>query len=60
MKLKITYTRSVIGRPPVQRATIKALGLHRLHQTVVHEATPQMLGMVKSIPHLLQVEELND
>lgn len=60
MKLKITYTRSVIGRPQVQRATVKALGLRRLHQSVVHEATPQILGMVRSIPHLLQVEELND
>jgi large subunit ribosomal protein L30 len=60
MKLKITYTRSFIGRPQVQRATVKALGLRRLHQSVVHEATPQILGMVRSIPHLLQVEELND
>jgi len=60
MKLKITYTRSVIGRPQAQRATVKALGLRRLHQSVVHEATPQILGMVRSIPHLLQVEELND
>lgn len=60
MKLKITFTRSVIGRPPVQRATIQALGLRRLHQSVVHEATPQVLGMVKSVIHLLKVEELND
>jgi large subunit ribosomal protein L30 len=60
MKLKITYTRSVIGRPPVQRATVKALGLRRLHYTVVHEDTPQVRGMVNSIRHLLQVEELND
>jgi large subunit ribosomal protein L30 len=60
MKLKITYTRSVIGRPQRQRATVQALGLRRLNQSVVHEATPQILGMVRSIPHLLQVEELND
>lgn len=60
MKLKITYVRSGIGRLPKQRATVAALGLRKLHQTVVHEATPQVLGMVKSIPHLLKVEELND
>ncbi|MDP2361448.1 MAG: 50S ribosomal protein L30 [bacterium] len=60
MRLKITYVRSGIGRLPVQRATVKALGLRRLNHSVIHEATPQILGMVKAIPHLLKVEELND
>jgi large subunit ribosomal protein L30 len=60
MKLKITWKRSAIGRPPVQRATVTALGLRRLHHTVVHEATPQVKGMVRSIIHLLEVEEVND
>ena len=60
MKLKITWTRSAIGRAPVQRKTVTALGLRRLHHSVVHEATPQVLGMVKSVIHLLKVEELVD
>jgi len=60
MKLKITWKRSTIGRPPKQRATVQALGLKRLNHTVVHEATPQIRGMVRAVSHLLLVEELND
>ena len=40
MKLRITWKRSVIGRPQNQRATIQALGLHKLNHTVVHTETP--------------------
>ena len=54
-KIKIKQTRSAINRPARQKATIKALGLKKLNQVVDHEATPQILGMVKKIQHLVEV-----
>ncbi|MFA7220906.1 MAG: 50S ribosomal protein L30, partial [Synergistaceae bacterium] len=50
---------STIGRPPRQERIIKALGFHRLNDTVCHEDSPQIMGMVNSISHLLEwtVEE---
>ncbi|MCF0247314.1 MAG: 50S ribosomal protein L30 [Synergistes sp.] len=58
-KLKITWKRSTIGRSPHQERIIKALGLHRLNETVTHSDTPQIRGMVNKIRHLLEwsVEE---
>ncbi len=58
-KVTITWKKSTIGRPPRQERIIKALGFHRLNETVSHEATPQIMGMVNTIPHLLEwtVEE---
>jgi large subunit ribosomal protein L30 len=56
-KIKITQVRSTINRPKVQKATIEALGLGRINRTVVHEATPQIIGMVKKVTHLITVEE---
>lgn len=56
-KVKITLVRSIIGRPPEQRATVRALGLKKLHQTVVKEATPQIQGMIRQVGHLLKVEQ---
>jgi large subunit ribosomal protein L30 len=56
-KLQITLIKSPIGYPDRQRLTAEALGLHRLHQTVIQEDTPAILGMVKKISHLLKVEE---
>jgi len=55
--LKITQVRSVIRRPEPQKLTMKALGLRRLHQTVTHEDTPQMRGMINKVKHLITVEE---
>lgn len=55
-KVKITLVRSIIGRPPKQRATVRALGLRKLHQTVVKENTPQIQGMIRQVGHLLKVE----
>lgn len=55
-KLKITLVRSMIGRPEKHRAVIKALGLRKMHQTVEHDNSPQIQGMVKKISHLLAVE----
>ncbi len=56
-KIKIKQVRSAINRPARQKATIKALGLRKLNQTVEHEATPQILGMVKKVQHLIEVVE---
>lgn len=56
-QIKITQVKSVIDRPKRQKDTVKALGLTKVHQTVVHEATPQILGMVSKVSHLVKVEE---
>jgi large subunit ribosomal protein L30 len=55
--LKITYIRSVIGQKPDQERTVRALGLRRLQQTVQHEDSPQLRGMVHKVRHLVRVEE---
>ena len=56
-KVKITQVKSLIDRPKRQKDTMKALGLRRMNHTVVKEATPQILGMVAKVSHLLKVEE---
>jgi large subunit ribosomal protein L30 len=55
--LRITWVKSSIGYPHDQKATIKALGLHRLHQTVEHPDNPQLRGQVYKVKHLVNVEE---
>lgn len=57
-KLRITQVKSVIDRPERQKRTIEALGLRKLHSTVEVEATPQILGMVRKVSHLIRVEEI--
>ena len=57
-KLRITYTKSVIGYNEKQKATIQALGLRRLHQVVEHNDTPMIRGMINKVPHLVRVEEV--
>ncbi|MEY3051699.1 MAG: ribosomal protein [Bacteroidota bacterium] len=57
-KVKITQVKSAIDRPKKQKETIRALGIRRMHQTVEHEATPQVLGMVAKVQHLLKVEHV--
>jgi large subunit ribosomal protein L30 len=57
-KLKITKIKSVIDRPERQKRTMEALGLKKLHATVELEATPQILGMVRKVNHLVKVEEI--
>ena len=54
-KLKIKWVRSQIGFERDQRRTVKALGLRRLHQTVEHEDTPTIRGMVHKVRHLLEI-----
>jgi large subunit ribosomal protein L30 len=55
-KIKITQVRSGIGRPLRQKQTLVALGLRRIRHTVEHNATPQILGMVSKVQHLVTVE----
>lgn len=54
-KIKITQTKSRIGAPEVQKRTLDALGLHKMHHTVEHEDTPAILGMVRKVRHLVTV-----
>ncbi|KPB03604.1 MULTISPECIES: 50S ribosomal protein L30 [Bacillaceae] len=56
-KLAITLTRSVIGRPQDQRATVQTLGLKKMHQTVVHEDNAAIRGMINKVSHLVTVKE---
>ena len=57
-KIKITQIRSVINRPADQKRTVRALGLRKMHQSVIQDATPQILGMVNKVNHLVQTEEV--
>jgi large subunit ribosomal protein L30 len=54
-KLKITLRKSIIGLSPKQEATVKALGLRRMHQSVAHDDTPTVRGMIAAVPHMLEV-----
>ena len=56
-KIKIKQVRSRIGRPKDQKRTLDALGLRKINDNVTHEATPQILGMVHKIKHLITVVE---
>ena len=56
-KIKITQLKSTIKRPKDQKATIQALGLRRINHSVVKDASPQIIGMVKKVSHLVKVEE---
>ncbi len=55
--LRIKYIKSSIGYPKDQKATIQALGFHKLQQTVEHQDTPAIRGMIQKVIHLVQVEE---
>ncbi|WP_134704785.1 50S ribosomal protein L30 [Ammoniphilus sp. YIM 78166] len=55
--LKITLKRSLIGRPQDQKATVEALGLRKLHQTVEKEDNASIRGMVEKVKHLVEVQE---
>ncbi|MFO7851538.1 MAG: 50S ribosomal protein L30 [Bacteroidota bacterium] len=57
-KIRVTQIRSRIGRPERQKRTLVALGLKKMNQSVEHEATPQILGMVNAVKHLVKVEEI--
>lgn len=55
--IKITQIKSTIDRSKRQKATMLALGIKKLHNPVVKEANPQILGMVAKVQHLIKVEE---
>ena len=59
-RLRITQTRSVSGHAQVMRRTLRALGLRRREQTVEHEDTPQLRGMLHRVSHLVRVREGGD
>ena len=55
-KIILTQVKSIIGRPEDQKRTIRALGFTKMNQIKEHEATPQVIGMVKKVAHLLKVK----
>ena len=57
-KIKVTQVKSGIDRIESQKRTLYALGL-RMHKTVEHDSTPQILGMIRKVSHLVTVEEVN-
>ncbi len=57
-KIRVKQVRSKIRRPKNQKLTLEALGLRRMNQVVEHDATPAILGMVKTVNHLVSVEEI--
>jgi large subunit ribosomal protein L30 len=59
-KLKVTQIRSSIDRPKDQKATIRRLGLHRLHDSVVKDDRPEVRGMIAKVSHLVRVEEVSE
>lgn len=54
-KIKITQIKSRIGAPAVQKRTLDALGLKKMHHSVVKEDDPSVMGMVKAVHHLVEV-----
>ena len=57
-KLRVKWVKSAIGYPKDQKATIQALGLRKLQQTVEHDDQPVIRGMIRKVIHLVKVEEI--
>ena len=57
-RIRVTQIKSKIGQPEAQKRILASLGIRKMHQTVEHEATPQILGMVNKLKHLVKVEKL--
>ena len=57
-KIKITQVRSTIKRPKDQKLTIQALGLRKINHTIEKDATPQIMGMIRKVAHLIKVEQI--
>jgi ribosomal protein L30 len=57
-KVKITLTRSLIGRPETQRATVRSLGLRKLNSSVEHEMNDALKGQIHKVEHLVKVENI--
>ena len=60
LRLRVRQIKSASGHRSDQARTVRALGIRRLHQTVEHNDTPQIRGMIFKIRHLVEVEELTD
>ncbi len=58
-RLKVTQTRSIIGGKRNQKETLRTLGLHRIGDSVVREDRPEIRGMVRTVTHLVSVEEVD-
>ncbi len=58
-KLRVTLVRSVIGQKPEKKATVRSLGLRKISSSNEFEDNPSVRGMVKSVSHLVKVEEIN-
>jgi len=58
-QIRVRLIKSTIGQKPKIRKTVTALGLKKLSSSVVHEATPPILGMVRVVSHLVEVEQLS-
>lgn len=56
-KIRVTLVRSAIGYPQKQKDTVRRLGLRRMHQSIEHEDSPAIRGMLAKVSHLVQVEE---
>ncbi len=59
-KLKVTLTRSAIGYTERQKRTVRALGLRKMDQSVLHDDTPAVRGMIAKVEHLVSVEEVEN
>ena len=57
-KIRITQIKSKNGQPEKQKRTLAALGIRKMHHSVEHQVTPQILGMIEKIRHLVKVEEI--
>ena len=59
-KIRVTQVRSTIDRKLNQKKTVVALGLGKINRTVIHNDTPQIRGMIKTVEHLVKWEEVED
>lgn len=59
-RVRVTLKKSGTGYPVRQKATLKALGFHHLHEVVEHEDTPALRGMLTKVSHLVEIETVNE
>lgn len=57
-RIRVTQIKSKIGQPEVQKRILASLGIRKMHQTVEHDDTPQIMGMINKLKHLVKVEKL--
>lgn len=59
-KLQVTLKRSLIGRPQTHKTVVNTLGLRKVSQTVIHNDSPAIRGMINKVDYLLEVKEINE